>query len=54
MAIHSTFLPGEFHRQRSLASYSPWGYKESDMTEQLTHCIYVCVYIYIYIERESH
>ena len=34
------FLPGEFHRQKSLASYSPWGYKELDMTEQLTHpCI---------------
>ena len=22
------FLPGEFHRQRSLAGYSPWGRKE--------------------------
>ena len=29
------FLPGEFHRQRSLAGYSPWGHKESDMTKQL-------------------
>ena len=27
------FLPGEFHGQRSLAGYSPWGCKESDMTE---------------------
>ena len=27
------FLPGEFHRQRSLAGYSPWGCKELDMTE---------------------
>ena len=25
--------PGEFHGQRSLASYSPWGHKETDMTE---------------------
>ena len=24
------FLPGEFHRQRSLEGYSPWGHKESD------------------------
>ena len=24
------FLPGEFHGQRSLADYSPWGHKESD------------------------
>ena len=31
------FLPRESHGQRSLASYSPWGFKESDMTEQLTH-----------------
>ena len=30
------FLPGEFHGQRSLAGYSPWGHKESDMTEQPT------------------
>ena len=29
------FLPGEFHGQRSLAIYSPWGGKESDMTEWL-------------------
>ena len=27
------FLPGEFHRQRSLEGYGPWGHKESDMTE---------------------
>ena len=29
------FLPGKSHRQRSLAGYSPWDHKESDMTEQL-------------------
>ena len=28
------FLPGEFHGQRSLAGYSPWGCKDSDTTEQ--------------------
>ena len=27
------FLPGEFHGQRSRAGPSPWGHKESDMTE---------------------
>ena len=31
----SVFLPGEFHRQRS-----PWGGKESDMTEWLTLCAF--------------
>ena len=25
------FLPEKSHRQRSLAGYSPWGWKESDM-----------------------
>ena len=29
-------LPGEFHGQSSLVSYSPWGHKESDTTEWLT------------------
>ena len=32
----SVFWPGEFHGQRSLAGYSPWGLKESDTTEQLS------------------
>ena len=30
----SVFLPGESHGQRSLARSSPWGRKESDMTER--------------------
>ena len=29
-------LPGKFHGKRSLAGYSPWGRKESDMTEWLS------------------
>ena len=29
------FLPGEFHGQRSLEGYSPWGHRKSDMTEWL-------------------
>ena len=29
------FLPGEFHVQRNVFGYSPWGPKESDMTERL-------------------
>ena len=29
------FLPRESHGQRSLAGYSSWGHKESDMIEQL-------------------
>ena len=30
------FLPGEFHRQRSLTDYNPWGPKGSDTTEGLS------------------
>ena len=35
-ATHSRILAGEFHGQRILADYNPWGHKELDMTEQLT------------------
>ena len=30
------FLPGKFHGQRNLAGYSPWGHKESAMTEHIS------------------
>ena len=33
-------LPGEIHGQRSLVGYSPWGFKESDRTEQQSHFHY--------------
>ena len=36
MVTPPVFLPGEFHGQRSLAGYSPWGHKELDTTKQLT------------------
>ena len=36
MATHSSILAGESHGQRSLASYSLWGRKELDMTDQLS------------------
>ena len=31
------FLPGQSHGCRDPVGYGPWGCKESDMTEQLTH-----------------
>ena len=31
------FLPGEFHGERSLVGYSPWGLKELDTTEATRH-----------------
>ena len=39
----AVFLAGEFHGQRTLAGYSPWGHKESDMTEQLTLLLHTYV-----------
>ena len=36
IATHSSVLAWESHGQRSLASYSPCGHKELDMTEQLS------------------
>ena len=32
MATPFSILPGKSHSQRSLAGYSPWGHKESDIT----------------------
>ena len=39
-------LPGEFHEQKSLAGYSPWGLKESETTERLTFSLSLCVILF--------
>ena len=33
MTTHSSVLAGEYHGQRSLVDYSPWGGRELGMTE---------------------
>ena len=44
------FLTGKFHLLRSLAGCSPWGPKESDMTEHThTHITFYRIYIYAYL-----
>ena len=47
MATHPSILQGKFYGQRSLAGYSPWGCKESDMLLLLllSHfsCVRLCV-----------
>ena len=46
------FLPEEFHGQRSLVGYSPWGQKEPDVTEHSIYtymCINICRSIHIFI-----
>ena len=35
--------PGEFHGQKNLSGYSPWGSKESDMTERLSIAQRSCI-----------
>ena len=42
MATHSSILAGEFHGQRSLAGYSHFGRKDSDMIKPQTLSVYVC------------
>ena len=42
------FLPGEFHGQRSLVSYSPWDGKELDSTE------HVCQHHSTISDHQSH
>ena len=46
------FLPGEFHGQRSLASYSPWGLKDLDMIEQLTHIRHIKNHLLIHAKSQ--
>ena len=41
----SVFLPREFHGQKSLAGYNPWGCKELDTTEQLTFTFFHCSWV---------
>ena len=38
------FLPGESHKQMSLAGYDSWGPKELDMTEHLSTNIYIFLF----------
>ena len=43
------FLPGEFHGQRSLVTYSPWDHKESDTTGWLTFShfhFFICMILF--------
>ena len=46
MATHSSTLYLENpHGQRSLVGYSPWGHKESDITEQLSTSHAYCFFL---------
>ena len=51
------FWPEEFHGQRSLVGYSPWGHKKLDTTERLSlslthiHCIYLWASLLILVVK---
>ena len=47
MVTHSSILPWKSHAQRCLGGYSPFGHKELDTTERLTHThthTHTCLY----------
>ena len=49
MATHSGILPGEFHGQRILVGYSPWGHKVLDRTESNTFFHYFFLHKHAYM-----
>ena len=46
MTTHSKILAGKSHGWRSLVGYSPWGHKESDMTELLHFHFSACPFLF--------
>ena len=49
------FLPGKFHVQTTLVSYSPWGCEESHTTEQLKHtCTHTRTCTHTYTHTHTH
>ena len=49
LSTHSNILTWEFCGQKSLVGYSPWGHKELDMTEWLSHTHTHTQSIFIYL-----
>ena len=57
MATHSSILAGESHGQGRLVGYSPWGRKESDMTERACRnnsIPHVCAWYYLHVSILPH
>ena len=53
MAINSNILAWKILWTEEATGYSPWGHKETAMTQCLSICVCVCVcvcvYVYVYI-----
>ena len=45
------FLPGDFHGQKSLAGYSSWDLKESDVAELLS--VHVCMHAHTHTHTHT-
>ena len=57
MATHFSILPGKCHGQRSLAGYSPYGYKESDTTfsnNNLPYLAFIKQHLFLTFSEFSH
>ena len=48
------FLPGKSNGQRGLAGYSPWGPKESDMTERLSNKMMLTLMVNVWMNAWMH
>ena len=51
MATHSSALAGESRGQGNLAGHSPWGHKESNMTERMTLLFFFAIKTYFSFKR---
>ena len=47
-------LPGEFHGQRSLVGYSPWGHEESDTIDRVSLLLFECILENTERNRQGH
>ena len=52
--LYTLFMFGKSHGQRSLVGNTPWGRKESDTTERLTHIFMFGVFTYVFIYLCAH
>ena len=43
------FLPGEFHGQRGLVDYSPWGHSQTRLSDSAAAAMYAHTYSYVYM-----